>query len=94
MLMFDLRSLTDAKPRRRNLPRVGAPRFSPAVTSLQSFCKFAPDNFRPRTESVQLASRHVTRQGRHAAVGGRVELVGVDKLQRLAQGIGDFLLMG
>ena len=67
------------------------PFVSPKDFSPTSRRQFPPNDLCTCTESIKLASCHSARQGRHAAVGARIELVGIDKLERFAQGIGDFL---
>lgn len=41
-------------------------------------------------QGMQFAGRDMARQRRHTAVGGRVEFVGIDERQRLAQGFSHF----
>ncbi|SOO28380.1 hypothetical protein XAP6164_2380026 [Xanthomonas phaseoli pv. phaseoli] len=48
-------------------------------------------DLRACTECTEFAARHVPGERCHAAVGGGIELVGIDEAQRLAQRLGHFL---
>ncbi len=48
--------------------------------------QLATNNLGAGAQGVQFAGRDMARQRRHTAVGGRVEFVGIDERQRLAQG--------
>lgn len=58
--------------------------FLPLLTSSYgrlSGRKFSANDFRACAQSIQLASRHVTRQRGHAAIGAGIKLVGIHKLK-------------
>ena len=52
--------------------------------------EFVTDDSSTRAQGFQLTSGNAARQWRHTAVGRRIKLIGVDKLQRFTQGISHF----
>ena len=65
------------------------PEVLPAAWALRG--QLFADDLSPGAESPQFGIRNMARQWGHAAIGAGANIISIDELQRLAQGIGDLL---